>query len=177
MSDKYYIAFDSDGSPYIEHGVSTELLIDLAKRSGLTSSSTHKRAHKYIQKIIENGKARYFYTVEEWKAYLKNLREGKGGKTPQGKNNMAPAAKGDPNAEWIDLSALKSEKKEKEAPKPETSGSSGTSVSVTLPSKSDLKTVGKVAGNFAKENAIEAAKRKEEEMKEEIRRRAKHRSR
>lgn len=51
MSD-YFIALDMDGLPYIEH----------------------KRQAKYVAKIKSGPKERYFYTNEEYMAYMKHKR-------------------------------------------------------------------------------------------------------
>lgn len=51
--DAYIIAVDQNGQAYIEH-------------------AWNKKSHKYIAKIGTGPTARYFYTREEWNAYLKN---------------------------------------------------------------------------------------------------------
>ena len=58
----YYIAFDENGQAYIEHG--------LIRNIG-------QKAHKYIMKVGEGAKARYFYTKEQIEAYKKNLQDRK----------------------------------------------------------------------------------------------------
>lgn len=50
---RYLISFDENRQPFIAH-VGTQ------------------KSHKYIAKVIENGRPRYFYTQEEYNAYLKN---------------------------------------------------------------------------------------------------------
>ena len=59
QNEFYYIAIDENGEPYIEHG--------LLKNVG-------KKAHKYIMKIGEGAKARYFYTKEEVDAYYNKVK-------------------------------------------------------------------------------------------------------
>ena len=60
QNEFYYIAIDKNGEPYIEHG--------LLKNVG-------KKAHKYIMKIGEGAKARYFYTKEEVDAYYRKEKD------------------------------------------------------------------------------------------------------
>lgn len=55
----YYIAYDHDGNPYIEHGI------------------RDSRAVKYLMKIGKGLKARYFYTQKEIEAYLQNQKTDK----------------------------------------------------------------------------------------------------
>ena len=51
MND-YFISFDMEGTPYIEH----------------------KKQAKYVAKIKNGPKTRYFYTNEEYMAYMENKR-------------------------------------------------------------------------------------------------------
>lgn len=57
----YVILIDENGQPYIAHSVFTKAR-DAAK-------SAARSAHKYVAKIGEGAKARYFYTQEELKAF------------------------------------------------------------------------------------------------------------
>lgn len=78
----YVILFDENGTPYISHG-----LLDNAK-SAVNSAAQKvtnvakgvgrgiRENHEYILKVFENGKARYFYTQDEVKAYYQAKRLG-----------------------------------------------------------------------------------------------------
>lgn len=54
MEDRYYIAIDENGEPYIEHGV---------------LNNVGQRAHKYIAKFGEGANAVYAYTMDQVRAY------------------------------------------------------------------------------------------------------------
>ena len=58
MEDKYMILVDETGQPYIAH-------------AGLLSRfrNPSRQNHKYLTKIGEGTNARYFYTIEELRAY------------------------------------------------------------------------------------------------------------
>ena len=60
MSD-YVILIDENGQPYIAHSVFTKA------RDAISSAG--RSAHKYIAKIGEGAKARYFYPQEELRAF------------------------------------------------------------------------------------------------------------
>lgn len=60
-NDDYVILIDENGQPYIEHSVFSKAR-DAVKSAG-------RSAHKYVAKIGEGAKARYFYTQEELKAF------------------------------------------------------------------------------------------------------------
>lgn len=82
--DEYMILFDQNGSPYIAHASLSGMRQRTAgalrsARSAVGSAAGAvkkgvgrgvRTTHKYIQKIEENGRTRYFYTQEELKAYL-----------------------------------------------------------------------------------------------------------
>ena len=82
--DDYILLFDQNGSPYIAHaslsGIRQRASGALrTARSAVGSAAGAvkqgvgrgvRTTHKYIQKIEENGRTRYFYTQEELKAYL-----------------------------------------------------------------------------------------------------------
>lgn len=53
----YVILIDENGQPYIAHSVFTKV---------------RDTAHKYIAKVINKGKARYFYDRGEYEAYTKS---------------------------------------------------------------------------------------------------------
>ena len=71
----YVILFDDNGTPYISHGI-----LDSAKSAVSNAAKGVGRGvrenHKYILKILENGKSRYFYTQEEVRAYQQAKRMG-----------------------------------------------------------------------------------------------------
>ena len=75
MDNQYLILVDENGQPYIAHAFSfrnTFRNVGNAVRN--TASNVGRRArdtHKYIQKIAKDGKTRYFYSQEEWEAYLR----------------------------------------------------------------------------------------------------------
>ena len=58
MNENYIILIDENGRPYIEHGIGD-------------------RMHKYIMKIGDGAKARYFYTQQEIEAYRKQKQDSK----------------------------------------------------------------------------------------------------
>lgn len=88
--DEYIILFDQNGSPYIAHASLSEMRQRTAgalrsARSAVGSAAGAvkqgvgrgvRTTHKYIQKIEENGRTRYFYTQEELKAYLAEKKAG-----------------------------------------------------------------------------------------------------
>ena len=53
MNKDYIVLVDENGQPYIAHAFGE---------------------HKYIQRLLINGKNRYFYTREQIEAYLRRLR-------------------------------------------------------------------------------------------------------
>ena len=79
----YILLFDQNGSPYIAHASLSEMrqratgALKSVRGAAMNAAGTAKQGvgrgvrttHKYIQKIEENGRARYFYTQEELKAY------------------------------------------------------------------------------------------------------------
>lgn len=71
----YMILFDDNGKPYISHGI-----LDSAKSAVSNAAKGVGRGvrenHKYILKVLENGKNRYFYTQDEVKAYYQAKRMG-----------------------------------------------------------------------------------------------------
>lgn len=75
----YSILIDENGQPYIAHSLWERVksgagkAASTVKVAGTKASSAAKsassRAHKYIEKIGEGAKARYFYTQEELRAF------------------------------------------------------------------------------------------------------------
>lgn len=65
----YYIAFDENGTPYIEHGI-----VDVKMKADALHNPLNK-SHKYLMRIIDNGKYRYFYTQGEIQAWQKSKSE------------------------------------------------------------------------------------------------------
>lgn len=83
MNDDYIILRDEDGKAYIAHAG----WLDNAKNA-VTNAAQQvankakgvgrgvRQNHKYILKVMENGKARYFYKQEEVKAYYEAKKRG-----------------------------------------------------------------------------------------------------
>ena len=69
----YIVLIDENGQPYIAHGWRdwARSAPAAAKNAARTAG---RKATKYIEKIVDKGKARYFYTQDELKAYYDNLR-------------------------------------------------------------------------------------------------------
>lgn len=82
----YVILIDENGQPYIAHSVFSRIG-DAAKSAGRT-------AHKYIAKVGEGAKARYFYTQEELKAFYNRGKAaaGKAAETVRGAATKAATA-------------------------------------------------------------------------------------
>ena len=74
-NEMYYIAIDESGRACVSHGV--------IKNAFGKAKGWVKKNVKYIQKITENGKTRYFYDQKEWDAYVRG--QGKPPKTLIGK--------------------------------------------------------------------------------------------
>jgi hypothetical protein len=82
----YYIVFDENGTPYIEHGFFDNVkntVKNVANKVTSTASNAAKgvgrgvRAnHKYLLKVFENGKTRYFYKQSEVDAYYRAKKVG-----------------------------------------------------------------------------------------------------
>lgn len=86
----YVILFDENGMPYIAHGI-----LDSAK-SAVTNAVKGvgrgvRENHKYILKVLENGKYRYFYTQKEVKAYQQAKRMGIKNAADYAKNSVKGA--------------------------------------------------------------------------------------
>ena len=80
----YVICIDENGQPYIAHSVFTKA------RDAV--SSTGRSAHKYIAKIGEGAKARYFYTQEELRAYYNQGKSAVSKAATTARNAAAKAA-------------------------------------------------------------------------------------
>lgn len=78
-NNDFIIAFDEDGKPYIAHGLLSNLRSRFLKnRSGSTGKSQQRSPrpnHKYIMRIDDNGRRRYFYTREQIQAYYKSKKD------------------------------------------------------------------------------------------------------
>jgi len=78
----YYIAFDENGTPYIEHGVFDNVKKTVSNVASTVSNAAKgvgrgvRKNHKYILKVFENGKNRYFYEQSEVDAYYRAKRAG-----------------------------------------------------------------------------------------------------
>ena len=60
----YVILIDENGQPYIAHSIFTKAR-DAVKSAG-------RSAHKYIAKVVNKGKTRYFYDRAEYEAYTRS---------------------------------------------------------------------------------------------------------
>ena len=71
----YILLIDEAGQPYIAHGLWSSAK-SVAKKAGSavksTATSAGRSAHKYLMKVGEGAKARYFYTKAEIDALLAN---------------------------------------------------------------------------------------------------------
>lgn len=93
----YYIAFDENGTPYIEHGIfdnvkgtvknaANKVKSTVSNASNKVKSTVSNVAkgvgrgvranHKYLLKVFENGKTRYFYKQSEVDAYYRAKKAG-----------------------------------------------------------------------------------------------------
>lgn len=70
----YIIAFDENGTPYIAHSVLGNAVNRVA--SAVKNTRGNRQNHKYILKVFENGRTRYFYKQEEVKAYYEAKKRG-----------------------------------------------------------------------------------------------------
>lgn len=78
-NEDYVILFDQNGSPYIAHASLSAVrqrTTGALRAVGNVANTARegvgrgvRATHKYIDKVVENGKTRYFYTQEELKAY------------------------------------------------------------------------------------------------------------
>ena len=90
----YIIAFDENGKPYIAHSAVGNAVNRVA--SAVKNARGDRQNHKYILKIDENGRKRYFYTQDEVKAYYEEKRKQAAGavdKAKEGVKNAGRAAK------------------------------------------------------------------------------------
>lgn len=82
----YYIAFDENGTPYIEHGFFDNVKSTVKNVANKVTSTVSNAAkgvgrgvranHKYLLKVFENGKTRYFYKQSEVDAYYRAKKAG-----------------------------------------------------------------------------------------------------
>lgn len=84
MKNEYYVAIDSNGEPYIEHAL-------FGRNSGGSNSRGSRQNVKYIEKIKDGARTRYFYTQDELQAYYDNMR-GKAKDTAQQAKQKAQAS-------------------------------------------------------------------------------------
>lgn len=90
----YIIAFDENGKPYIAHSAVGNAVNRVA--SAVKNARGDRQNHKYILKIDENGRKRYFYTQDEVKAYYEEKRKQAAGavdKAKEGVKNTVSNAK------------------------------------------------------------------------------------
>ena len=82
IQNDYYIAFDENGTPYIEHGIFDNVKNTVKNAVASTTNAAKgvgrgvRQNHKYILKVFENGRNRYFYFPEEVKAYYEAKKQG-----------------------------------------------------------------------------------------------------
>lgn len=84
MKNEYYVAIDSNGEPYIEHAI-------FGRNSGGSNSRGSRQNVKYLEKIKDGARTRYFYTQDELQAYYDNMR-GKAKDTAQQAKQKARAS-------------------------------------------------------------------------------------
>jgi hypothetical protein len=62
MKNEYYVAIDSNGEPYIAHAL-------FGRNSGGSNSRGSHQNVKYLEKIKDGARTRYFYTQDELRAF------------------------------------------------------------------------------------------------------------
>ena len=87
----YIVLIDENGQPYIAHGWSDRIRSAPAAARNAARTAGRK-ATKYIEKIVDKGKARYFYTQDELKAFYNNTRGRASNAVNQAKNAARRAA-------------------------------------------------------------------------------------
>lgn len=85
----YIIAFDENGKPYIAHSAVGDAVNRVA--SAVKNARGDRQNHKYILKIDENGRKRYFYTQDEVKAYYEEKRKQAAGAVDKAKEGVKNA--------------------------------------------------------------------------------------
>lgn len=85
----YIIAFDEKGKPYIAHSAVGNAVNRVA--SAVKNARGDRQNHKYILKIDENGRKRYFYTQDEVKAYYEEKRKQAAGVVDKAKEGIKNA--------------------------------------------------------------------------------------
>lgn len=66
----YVVLFDENGQPYIAHSWR-----DKVRSAPAAAKNAGRQAVKYIEKIVDKGKTRYFYTQDELRAYYDRGKE------------------------------------------------------------------------------------------------------
>ena len=128
MSNRNYIVgVDENGQPYISH-IGTNSNVARKSFSGKSRGN-----HRYIAKIENNGRARYFYTQEELRAYQKEKN---------GNNRSLKRSDGAPNKNGINVNNRNGKHY---SPQQKTTGQQKT----TTPQKSNV-TLGNIVKNIAK---------------------------
>lgn len=92
----YIIAFDENGKPYIAHSAVGNAVNRVA--SAVKNARGDRQNHKYILKIDENGRKRYFYTQDEVKAYYEEKRKQAAGAVDKAKEGVKNAVSNAKNA-------------------------------------------------------------------------------
>lgn len=97
MNNNRVILFDEKGSPYIAHRAPSRPAgghRPTSMSDGASSGHGSARSgSKYIQKIEDNGRTRYFYTQDELKAYYNGIRNKSTSRNPSNaRKNMTGAA-------------------------------------------------------------------------------------
>lgn len=92
----YIIAFDENGKPYIAHSAVGNAVNRVA--SAVKNARGDRQNHKYILKIDENGRKRYFYTQDEVKAYYEEKRKQAAGVVDKAKEGVKNAVSNAKNA-------------------------------------------------------------------------------
>lgn len=77
MNNNYIIAVDESGQPYIAHAFGDS-----------PGYGREKKNHKYIVRIRNGLKWRYFYTLDEYEAYMRALRESDSKKYKKAKDRV-----------------------------------------------------------------------------------------
>ncbi len=78
QESNYIILVDENGQPYIAHSIFGRVKSGARaarEKASAVANLASSRAHKYIEKIGEGAKARYFYTQDELKAFYTRGKE------------------------------------------------------------------------------------------------------
>lgn len=84
----YIVLIDENGQPYIAHGWrdSVRSAASAARNAASGVGRGVREKVKYIEKIVDKGKTRYFYTQDELKAFYNNTRNRASNAVNQAKN-------------------------------------------------------------------------------------------